>query len=219
MIQEEYRDRIQPCRRGVWETTVLGVDITEWYRDHHSTTSQLMTCMKIQNPPSATLQKTGWWTRRLCCSSQEPCQGGEMGRQESHQLQPREMESPVPELLMDTKLSVIQQGSRSAVSQGPLGRVLPADWQRWSFPSPQPWWDKPGVLAQCWAPLYKRQGDSGVIIVNSYWVMKGFEHMAHEEHRRLRGDFISVHKYLMEEVQKIHWNTETQKSHLHIRKH
>lgn len=43
-----------------------------------------------------------------------------------------------------------------------------------------------------------------MILVSSYSVIKGLEHMTHEEHRRLRGDFINVHKHLMEEVQKIH---------------
>lgn len=80
--------------------------------DHCGSASQLMTCMIRQNPPSAGLQKNGWWTRRLCCSSQEPCQDGEMGRQGSHKLQQREMQSPVAGPLSDTKLSVIQQGSR-----------------------------------------------------------------------------------------------------------
>lgn len=60
-----------------------------------------------QNPPSASLQKNDWWTRRLCCPSQEPCQGREMGRQGSHELQEREMQSPVPGPLSDTKVSVI----------------------------------------------------------------------------------------------------------------
>lgn len=39
-------------------------------------------------------------------------------------------------------------------------------------------------------------------------MIKGLEHGTREEHRRLSGDFINVHKYLMEEVQKIHLNTE-----------
>lgn len=79
-----------------------------------------MTSMMRQNPASVSLQKNGWWTRRLCCSSQEPCQGADMGRQGSHVLQQMEMQSPVPGPLSDAESSVIQQGSRSAVSQGPL---------------------------------------------------------------------------------------------------
>lgn len=56
------------------------------------------------------------------------------------------------------------------------------------------------MLPQC---LYKRQGDTGVNPVNSYSVIKGLEYMTHEENRRLRGNFVSVPKYLMEEVQTI----------------
>lgn len=33
-------------------------------------------------------------------------------------------------------------------------------------------------------------------------MIKGLEHMTHEEHRKLREDFINVHKYLVGEVKK-----------------